>query len=168
MESAKAVDIMGVMPGYTSEQSDAPAAYTQEYFRGELAWIKLPEEQLDPQCKTRAKVETALPRLCLVQVPLPRTPTLRVAWPPSLRAARCHPIGTPTLPSGTNAWLQCSNRAARPREEHCEAQCRKRRVQDLLTHRDAWLERGWQPDWTPSPDERRWRSLPSDVLTVAR
>ena len=61
-----------------------------------------------------------------------------------------------------------ANRAARPREEHQDAWRRKQRVQDRLTHHDAWLERGWQPEWTPSPGERRWRSLPSDVLTVAR
>ena len=59
-------------------------------------------------------------------------------------------------------------RARRPREEQDEARRRKRRVQDRLTHRDAWLERGWRPEWTPSPGERRWRSLPSDILTVAR
>ena len=59
-------------------------------------------------------------------------------------------------------------RDRRPREGVREAERRKRRVQGLLTHRDDALDAGWHPEWRPLAGERRWRSLPADVLTVAR
>ena len=59
-------------------------------------------------------------------------------------------------------------RDRRPREGVREAERRKRRVQGLLTHRDDALDAGWHPEWRPLAGEKRWRSLPADVLTVAR
>jgi len=59
-------------------------------------------------------------------------------------------------------------RDARPHEDWDTARRRKKRVQGWLMHRDDALDRGWQPEGRPHAGETRWRSLPADVLTVAR
>ena len=59
-------------------------------------------------------------------------------------------------------------RDARPHEDWDTARRRKKRVQGWLMHRDDALDRGWQPELRSHAGETRWRSLPADVLIVAR
>ena len=45
MQAGKAVDVFGLQPGYTIEQADAEAAYTQCDLKGTPAWVRLPEDR---------------------------------------------------------------------------------------------------------------------------
>ena len=49
MQSGKAVDVFGLQPGYTIEQADAEAAYTQCDLKGTPTWVRLPEDRCPPE-----------------------------------------------------------------------------------------------------------------------
>ena len=42
MESAKAGDCYGLLPGHSCQQADGERAYTQALFKGTSTWIELP------------------------------------------------------------------------------------------------------------------------------
>ena len=48
MQAGKAVDVFGLQPGYTIEQADAEAAYTQCDLKGTATWVRLPEDIWPP------------------------------------------------------------------------------------------------------------------------
>ena len=62
MEAAKSADAVGLFPGYCTELSDAPKAYTQTTLKGTPTWVSLPaeyqpahwkEKYRDPVCPLR-------------------------------------------------------------------------------------------------------------------
>ena len=83
MQAGEAVDVCGLQPGYTIEQADAEAAYTQCDLKGTPTWVRLPEDRWPPswfEMKGGTRVPIYYDPVCLLLRALYGHPDAGTYW----------------------------------------------------------------------------------------